>query len=65
MNDPYIKGVLTVIAASLVLIVIQNGIRVAKADNDIQKVQVCDAKNCMDLAEFQIGRYGLFTVRAP
>jgi hypothetical protein len=62
MSGPYMKAVLTVIAISLVVLVIQNGIRGSRADNEIQKVQICDLKNCAELADFQIGRYGLVVV---
>jgi hypothetical protein len=65
MSSRYEKVVLTVIATSLVLLVIQNSIRVSRADNGVQKVQICDATNCMDLAQWQIGRYGLVVVQAP
>jgi hypothetical protein len=62
MSGPYIKTVLTVIATSLVMLVIQNGIRGSRADNEVQKVQICDMKNCMALAEWEIGKYGLVVV---
>jgi hypothetical protein len=64
MSDPYIKAVLTVIAVSLVALVIQNVIRASRADNEVQKVQICDLKNCADVMQFYIGpaRYGLAVV---
>jgi hypothetical protein len=62
MSGPYLKAVLTVIATSLVALVIQNGIRGSRADNEIQKVQLCDLKHCAELGSFQIGRYGLMVV---
>jgi hypothetical protein len=43
MNDHYARGVLTVIAAALVLLVIQNVVRPAAAGNDVQRVAICDA----------------------
>jgi hypothetical protein len=62
VSDLYVKTVLTVIATSLVLLVIQNGIRGSRADNDVQKVQICDLQRCAELLDFRIGRYGLAVV---
>jgi hypothetical protein len=50
MTDRYTKTVLTIIAAALVVIVIQNiGGSLSAATNGIQKVQICDADNCASL----------------
>lgn len=50
MVDSYTKIVLTVIAAALVLSVVQNGIGRSKADfnppGSLQKVQICDSLDC-------------------
>src|ERR1700674_4110563 len=47
MVDCYTKTVLTVIAAALVTLAIQNFIRPLGAQSrDIQKVQICDDKHC-------------------
>jgi hypothetical protein len=64
MSDPYIKAVSTVIAVSLVALVIQNVIRASRADNEVQKLQICDLNNCADLGSFQIGKYGLLVIPA-
>ncbi len=39
--DIYTKGVLTVIAAALVAIVVQNGVSTATAQSGITKVTIC------------------------
>jgi hypothetical protein len=44
--DLYSKGMLTIIAAAAVILVFQNLLRV---EPRIQKVQICDLKNCADL----------------
>lgn len=50
--DIYTKGVLTVIAAALVAIVVQNGVSTATAQSGITKVAVCDRLSsitCIDI----------------
>jgi hypothetical protein len=51
VSDRYTKTVLTIIAAALVAIVIQNtGGSLRAATNGLQKVQICDdADNCASL----------------
>ena len=50
MSDRYTKTVLTIIAAALVAIVMQNiGGSLSAATSGIQKVQICDADNCASL----------------
>jgi hypothetical protein len=58
MVDRYTKAVLTVIAVALLMLVAQNAIRTASAQGDqVQKVQVCDTRNCADL-EPLVERFG-------
>jgi hypothetical protein len=45
MQDRYLKAVLTVIAAALVGLLVQNTIRPVGAANDIQRVMICDFYN--------------------
>jgi hypothetical protein len=47
--DVYTKGVLTVIAAALCALVIQNAIRESKAQGALQKVEICDDHDCLGL----------------
>ena len=42
-DDKYTKGVLTVIAVSLVTLCVQNSIGNAVASNGVQKIQICDS----------------------
>jgi hypothetical protein len=42
MIDRYSKGVLTVIAAALVVLVVQNAIRPSTAQDGLQRVAICD-----------------------
>lgn len=54
--DAYTKGVLTVIAAALCALVVQNAIQQSKAENgQLQKVQICDDQHCLRLSP--IGKY--------
>jgi len=54
--DAYTKGVLTVIAATLCALVVQNAIQQSKAENGpLQKVQICDEQHCLSLSP--IGKY--------
>jgi hypothetical protein len=51
--DRYTKGVLSIIAAALVILVAQNAIRLARALGDhVQKVAICDETgySCADVA---------------
>jgi hypothetical protein len=49
--DAYTKGVLTVIAAALCALVIQNAIQQSKAESgQLQKVQICDDHDCLRLS---------------
>jgi hypothetical protein len=51
MTDRYTKIVLTIIAAALTGIFIQNALRPARAvGDDIQKVQICDTVGCAELS---------------
>ena len=50
MVDRYTNAVLTVIAAALTVLAIQGTIPPSQAyTGDIQKVQICDRRNCADL----------------
>jgi hypothetical protein len=53
MVDRYTKAVLTVIAAALVLLLIQGAVTQSRAQfnryNEIQKVQLCNDVACADL----------------
>jgi len=50
MVDRYTKAVLTVIASALTVLAIQGTIPSSQAyTGDIQKVQICDRRNCADL----------------
>jgi hypothetical protein len=54
--DLYSKGVVTVIAAALCALVVQNAIQQSKAENgEPQKVQICDDQHCLSLRP--IGKY--------
>jgi hypothetical protein len=54
--DPYTKGVVTVIAAALCALVVQNAIQQSRAENgQLQKVQICDDQHCLSLS--RIGKY--------
>jgi len=51
MVDRYTKTVLTVIAAALTLLAAQGLIRPLGAQtSDVQKVQICDKRNCLSLS---------------
>jgi len=51
MVDRYTKAVLTVIAAALLALVVQNAVHTASAQGgQVQKVQICDSQNCADLS---------------
>ena len=67
MVDRYTKWVLTVIAAALVIMVVQNVIRpsVAQSYPEIQKVQICeDARNCAHLgAKREVTSFGVAFAR--
>jgi len=48
--DAYTKGVVTVIAAALCALVVQNAIQQSRAENgQLQKVQICDDQHCLHL----------------
>jgi hypothetical protein len=54
--DAYTKGVVTVIAAALCALVVQNAIQQSRAENgQLQKVQICDDQHCLHLKA--IGKY--------
>lgn len=54
--DPYTKGVVTVIAAALCALVVQNAIQQSRAENgQPQKVQICDGERCLSLRS--VGKY--------
>jgi SNF family Na+-dependent transporter len=65
MIDRYTKAMMTVIAISLVALVVQNLIPASNAQSGIQKVIICDpsdARNCAKLWPFRSGgndTYGL------
>jgi hypothetical protein len=42
MSDRYLKAVLTVIAAALVALAVENGTTISRADSRPMKVQVCN-----------------------
>jgi hypothetical protein len=49
--DAYTKGVITVIAAALCALVVQNAIQQSKVENaQLQKVQICDDQHCLSLS---------------
>jgi len=49
--DAYTKGVVTVIAGALCVLVVQNAIQQSKAENaQLQKVQICDDQHCLSLS---------------
>ena len=53
--DPYTKGVVTVIAAALCALVVQNAIQQSKAENGpLQKVQICDDQHCLTKSDRQV-----------
>jgi hypothetical protein len=53
MVDRYTRCVLTVIAVALVVLVIQDTIRTSVAQSpNIQKVQICDERNCATLKPY-------------
>jgi hypothetical protein len=54
MTDRYTKAVLTIIAAALSILVMQNFVRQSWAQLDIQKVQICDGTmsfKCLSINE--------------
>ena len=58
-SDFYTKAVLTVIAAALVALVIQNGIRTSKAQPDqLTKIQICDDRGRLICATVSGGMEG-------
>ena len=71
MIDRYTKIVLTVIAAALVGLVVQNTIGPLHAQNDVRRVFICDARNvnqCATLANLGTEyspRYGLSVLAIP
>jgi hypothetical protein len=46
MPDRYLKAVLTVIAAALVALAVENGTTISRADSGPMKVQVCNEGGC-------------------
>jgi hypothetical protein len=55
MIDKYTKGVLTVIAAALVVLVVEQGIgRVSAQTDRIQKVQICDHSGCVGVVPYSL-----------
>ena len=49
MVDRYTKAVLTVIAAALVGLLVQNAIKRSVAADEITKVEICDSDRCLQL----------------
>lgn len=55
MIDRYTKAVLTVIAAALVCLVVQQGIGAVNAQSDrLQKVQICDESGCVGVIPYSL-----------
>ncbi len=57
-HDWYTRFVLTVIAACLVILVVQTSIPPSYAANGVAKIALCDVdgKNCVDVVTSQDGR---------
>jgi hypothetical protein len=62
MNDLYTKTVLSIIAAALLALVVQNAIHPSQAQSSQpQKVQICGTQHCADLVLVS-GAWGLGVV---
>ena len=62
MVDQYTKGALTAIAASLLIIAVQNAVRSSTAQQTSMKVQICDdLLHCVQLVPVAPDRYALPT----
>lgn len=63
-TDRYTKTVLTIIAAALVAIVAQNGIKASKAQSDeIQRVAICELRGAECANLYRVGdKYALATI---
>jgi hypothetical protein len=62
-SDLYTKSVLTIIAISLVLLVVQNAVNSVRAAPGISKVEICDGSDgqCVGLAKDMLRRVHLLT----
>lgn len=60
-HDSYVRFVLTVIAACLVVLVVQSAIPPAHAAGNVTKVALCDAEGtrCVDVLSAQDGAKGI------
>ncbi len=63
MTDSYTRGILTVIAAALVVLVFQNAVGRVNAQSDrLQKVQLCDESGCVGVTPYTV-KVGTQTLR--
>ena len=64
MPDRYLKAVLTVIAAALVALAVENGTTISRADSGPMKVQVCnEGELCAGMFRAPDGYY--LAVKSP
>jgi hypothetical protein len=59
VNDLYTKTVLSIIAAALLALVAQNAVHSSQAHPGLQKVQICDTRNCADVSLYPGAGWGL------